>query len=78
MPNRTRREAASYVEAWDQATVAFVAAFSLVVAARTLRTRPGLSVFPPPDVGALEAEMLRLANGLRTFGDNDQTADEQA
>jgi hypothetical protein len=32
-------------------------------------------VFPPPDVHALEAEVLRLANELRSFADNDPTAE---
>ncbi len=74
VPDRTHREALSYAEAWNQATVAFMAALSVAMAARMPRTRPGPSVFPPPDVDALEAEVLRLANELRAFADNDPTA----
>jgi hypothetical protein len=78
VPNRTHREAVRYAEAWNRATVALMAGLSVAIAARMPRTRPGPSVFPPPDVDALEAEVLRLAYELRSFADNDPTADGDA
>jgi ribosomal protein L37E len=78
VPDRTHREAQSYAEAWNQATVAFMGALSVAIAARMPASRPRPSVFPPPDVDALEAEVLRLANELRSFADNDPTADRDA
>jgi hypothetical protein len=47
-PDQTRREALSYAEPWNQATVALMAALSVAIAARMPAPWPGPSVFPPP------------------------------